>query len=184
MKVYNRTSGSVTGAVPKIETGDRGGGPAVSCGMPRQHRCMEGLSGTAWATQTAEGATIATTGGTGVDGRGYSPPRRQRWSRSSECIYSQSNETWILDLMAQVCYFQLKKTWCRPNVAVPCVTRPSTLHANPIKADAALYELRSTTNAETVAGAQGQKTYISQVIGRSYIDYSSIYPPGYMLNIC
>jgi hypothetical protein len=43
------------GAVPKIETGDRGGGPAVSCGMPRQRRCAEGLSGTAWATQTAEG---------------------------------------------------------------------------------------------------------------------------------
>ena len=39
------------GAVPKIETADRGGGPLVSCGMPRQRRCAEGLSGTAWATQ-------------------------------------------------------------------------------------------------------------------------------------
>ena len=39
------------GAVPKIETGDRGSGPAVSCGMPQQCRCTEGLSGTAWATQ-------------------------------------------------------------------------------------------------------------------------------------
>ena len=32
--------------------------------------------------------------------------------------------------------------------------------------------------------AQGHQTCISQVIGRSYVDYSSIYPPGYMLNIC
>ena len=32
--------------------------------------------------------------------------------------------------------------------------------------------------------SQGQKTCISQVIGRSYVDNSSIYPPDYMLNIC
>ena len=32
--------------------------------------------------------------------------------------------------------------------------------------------------------SQGQKVYISQVIGKTYVDYSSIYNPGYMGNIC
>ena len=32
--------------------------------------------------------------------------------------------------------------------------------------------------------AQGQKICISQVIGKRYVDYSSIYNPGYMGNIC
>ena len=61
--------------VPNIETEGQGSRPVVSCGMARQHWCVEGLSGMAWAT-------IATTRGTGANRRGYCPPRGQRRSRS------------------------------------------------------------------------------------------------------